>query len=111
MMKSVFIFFFLLVTLAFGADDGQPMGSDGGGPLILIVIALIGVCFALLVLGAGLLAVAIAAVSAAGLIALGIVSSSALIGIFRRRISAGFRVLHYQAFAPAALPAGAGAFW
>lgn len=44
-------------------------------------------------------------------IAIGIVSSSALIAILRQRFSAGFRALHYQLLAVIALPCGVGALW
>lgn len=54
--------------------------------------------FALLLLLAGLAAVAvgIVAICAAALIAVCVTSSSVMVGIFRRRVSSGLRAFHYQ---------------
>jgi hypothetical protein len=68
-------------------------------------------CIFLFLVGIGIVGAAIVAISAAIFTALGIVSSAALIGLLRRRFSSGFRALHYQLFAVAALPAGIGALW
>lgn len=111
-MRFAILLIFVFFKIALGADGGQPdeLPSDGG-PLFVFVFIFILMCVMLFLVGAGMVAAAIAVASAAVLIALGIVSSSALIGIFRRRFSSGFRALHYQIFAVAALPGGIGACW
>ena len=102
---------FLLATIALGATDEPPIDpSDDFSPM-LFAFALIGICIVLVLVGVGIVVAAIVAISAAILTALGIVSSAAFIGILRRRFSSGFRALHYQLFAVAALPAGIGALW
>ena len=42
---------------------------------------------------------------------LGMLFTSALTGIVRRKFSSGLRALHYQAYAVIALPVGAGLAW
>lgn len=69
---------------------------------ILVVLIVIGLCLAV---------AAITAVCLLVLIALGIISTSALTGILRRKFSSGLRALHYQACAAIALPVGAGLAW
>ncbi len=45
------------------------------------------------------------------LVGLGIVSTSAMVGVFRRRMSSGLRALHYQLCAALGAPAGAFLLW
>jgi hypothetical protein len=68
----------------------------------LVLLVLIGIGFAI-----GLACVACAAV----LVSLGVVSSSVLIGLVRRRFASGLRAFHYQALALIGWPCGVGAFW
>jgi hypothetical protein len=101
--------FFLFATVALGAADASPIDpSDDFSPMCFgfVFIALCGV---LVLIGLGVVAAGIAAVYSVILIALGIVSSAAFIGILRRRFSFGFHALHYQFFAVVGLPAGIGA--
>ena len=65
----------------------------------------------LVLIGIGIVIGLVCVACAAAFVALGIVSSSALIAILRRRFSAGFRALHYQLLAVIALPCGIGALW
>ncbi len=109
-LRPAILLVLVLAKVALGADDGQMEPRDDFS-LMLFVIAFIAMCVVLFLVGVGIVAAAVAVASAAVLIALGIVSSSAVIGIFRRRFSSGFRALHYQLFAVAALPAGIGACW
>ena len=108
-MKPAILLLFLFVTVALGATDEPPIdpSDDFGSP----AFALVCLCIVLFLVGVGIVVAATVAISAAILIALGIVSSAAFIGILRRRFSSGFRALHYQLFAIAALPAGVGALW
>ena len=111
-VKCAAVLFFLFVAVGFGAGDApQTDPSDDGSPVFLLAFGFIAGCVALFLIGAGIVATAILAVSGAILIALGMVSSSVFIGILRRRFSSGFRALHYQFFAIAAVPAGVGSLW
>ena len=111
LVKPAILLLFLFATVALGATDEPPIDpSDDFSPM-LFAFALIGFCLVLFLVGAGIVVVATVAISAAILTALGIVSSAAFIGILRQRFSSGFRALHYQLFAVAALPAGVGALW
>lgn len=110
-MKPAILLLFLFVTVALGTTDDLPIDtSDEIGPLV-IPIVLIFLCILLFLVGVGIVVAATVAISAAIFTALGIVSSAAFIGILRRRFSSGFRALHYQLFAVAAMPAGIGALW
>ena len=83
-------------------DDFAPGLFFGAIFFVAVLLVLIGIGIVI-----GLVCVGCAAV----FVALGIVSSSALIAILRRRFSAGFRALHYQLLAAIALPCGIGALW
>ena len=111
LVKPAILLLSLFVTVALGATDDLPIDtSDEIGPLV-IPIVFIFLCILLFLVGVGIFVAATVAFSAAVLTALGIVSSAAFIGILRRRFSSGFRALHYQLFAVAALPAGIGVLW
>lgn len=84
--------------------------SDDFSPM-LALLALLAILVMLVVLGICLAIAAITAVCLLILIALGILSTSALTGILRRKFSSGFRALHYQACAAIALPVGAALAW
>lgn len=67
---------------------------------VLLVLVGLGIVF-------GLACLALAAI----FVALGVISSSALVAILQRRFSAGLRALHYQLMALVGLPCGIGALW
>ena len=111
-VKPAITLLFLFTTVALGTSVSPPMEpGDGGGPLFFMALAFIGISIMLFLVGVGIVATGIAALSATILVALGIVSSAALVGILRRRFSSGFRAFHYQVCAIAAIPAGVGALW
>ena len=78
---------------------------------MLGAFTLVAIVIMLVLVGVGIVMAVILAISAAFLTALGIISSSALIGIFRRRFSSGLRAFHYQLCAAIALPWGIGILW
>lgn len=84
------------------ADDFSPF---------LFVVAMVAIATVLVLVGVGIVLAAVVVAAAAALAAIGVVSSAALIGVLRRRLSSGLRALHYQVFALAALPAGMGLVW
>jgi hypothetical protein len=96
------------VVVAEAADTLPP--DDGFDPALLFVALFFGAVFLVLV-GIGIIIGLVCVAFAAVFVALGVVSSSALIAILRRRFSAGFRALHYQVLALIALPCGIGALW
>jgi hypothetical protein len=105
------LLFFLVTGIAFGAADDPGFEPPDGSSPIMFGFVLIAFCVALFLVGVGIVVAAIVAVSVVILIALGIVSAAACIGLLRRRFSSGFRALHYQVCAVAALPAGVGALF
>lgn len=84
------------------SDDFSPMLAFMALLLILVMFILLGICLAVAAITAFCLLV---------LIALGILSTSAITGIIRRKFSSGLRALHYQACAAIALPVGAALAW
>jgi hypothetical protein len=96
---------FLLVALAatvFGATDAPSLDSDEPiSPMLLWVMFMFAIAAVCIV------AVAILAL----LIAVGMVSSATVVGLFRRRLSAGLRAFHYQFCAVLGMPGGIGAVW
>jgi len=92
------------------ASDTIPPVDDFGSPAVLLLFLLLGAVLLVLV-GIGIV-VGIACLACAAIfVALGVVSSSALVALFRRRFSAGLRALHYQLSALVGLPCGVGALW
>jgi hypothetical protein len=102
---------FLFATVALGAVNEPPVDPGDDFSPMLFCFALFGLCIVLVLIGVGIVIAAIVAASAAILVALGIVSTSALVGLLRRRFSSGLRAFHYQVCAVAALPAGVAALW
>jgi len=102
----------VFTTVALGATEAPDGGPAYDFSPAIFFAAMIVICVCLFLVAAGIVAGIIfgvvAVASATLLSALGIVSSSALIGIFRRRFSSGLRAFHYQICAVAALPAGMG---
>ena len=102
---------FTVTVVASTATLSQTVQSDNGfAPGLLFAVFFF--CAVLLVLiGIGI-AVGFACLACAAVfLGLGVISSSALIAIFRRRFSAGLRALHYQVLALVGLPCGIGALW
>lgn len=79
---------------------------DGGFGPFLVMIIFLGLAMVFFIIGV------VAGVIIAGctvlLAALGIVSSSALVGVCSRRVSLGIRALHYQVVAMVSVPGGIG---
>ncbi len=98
----------LLLTATLGAQETLPIDpSDDFSPL-LALMALLAILVMLIMLCICLALAVIAAICILILVALGIISTSALTGILRRKFSSGLRAFHYQACAAIAVAAGAG---
>jgi hypothetical protein len=100
---------FLLVALAatvFGASDAPALDWDEPiSPMLLwavFMFAIAAVCIVAVAILAGIIAL---------LIAVGMVSSATVVGLYRRRLSDGLRAFHYQFCAVLAMPGGIGAVW
>lgn len=105
--------FILLLILAYVRDavaSTTTPPDDGFDPGLLFA-ALFFSAVLLVLIGAGIVVGLACLACAAIFIALGVVSSSALVALFRRRFSAGLRALHYQLSALVGLPCGVGALW
>lgn len=88
-------------------SDAAPPGSTPAAVFVMVLY-----CIVMLVLiGIGIVLGLAFLICAAVFAALGIISSSALIALYRRRFSAGLRALHYQLSALVGLPCGIGALW
>jgi len=110
-MNRVILLLLLLAPIAFGASDAPQIDpSDDFSPM-LFPFALVGICIVLFLIGAGIVVATIVAISTSILVAFGIISSAAFVGILRRRFSSGLRAFHYQICAVATIPAGIGALW
>lgn len=102
---------FLLATrlLAAQAEMSIDTSDDFAPGQLFIVLIAIGTL--IILIGVGIFAAAVIAAATAIMVALGITSTAVLTGLLRRRFSSGLRVLHYQLFAVAAMPAGVGILW
>ncbi len=89
-------------------SDGHTSEDEEVGPLFLLLM--IGVA-CLLIIGAGAVIGVVVLASAAALLTLGIISSSAAIGLMRRRPGPAIRAFVIQVGAVAGIPFGIGAFW
>ncbi len=107
-VNRIILLSFLFAAAALGATDAPPVEpmDDSFSPLLFI-----GVLIVLFLIAVSIMVGVIAAVGTAIVVGLGIISSSAFIGLFRRRFSSGLRALHYQLCAVAALPAGIAVLW
>ena len=110
-MHRVLGILLFLTSSAFAQAAEAPLDPGDDFSPMLFLMAVLAILVMLVVLGICLAVAAITAVCLLVLIALGIVSTSALTGILRRRFSSGLRALHYQACAAIALPVGAGLAW
>src|SRR5947209_2441933 len=100
-----------MTSVVVSAEAANNLPPDNGFDPGLLFVALFFGAVLLVLVGIGIIMGLVCAVCAALFVALGIVSSSAIIAILRRRFSAGFRALHYQVLALVALPCGIGALW
>jgi hypothetical protein len=110
-MHRVLGLLFFLTLPVFAAAAEVPMEPVDDFSPMLFLMAILGILVMLVVLGICLAVAAITAVCLLVLIALGILSTSALTGLLRRKFSSGLRALHYQACAAIALPVGAALAW
>jgi len=110
-MRPAVLVYFLLATVALGATGAPPGDADDGFAPMLLPAALFCICVLLILLGIGIGLAGVMALCASILAALGIASSSVIIGIFRRRFSSGLRAFHYQVLAALGWPAGIGLLW
>jgi hypothetical protein len=103
----------LMVAVAAGQESVDPTALDPADDFspMLFLFALIAVCVMLFLLGVAIVVGVVAALALGLLVALGIISSSALLGILRRKFSTGLRALHYQLCGVAMIPAGIGVLW
>ena len=102
---------FAMTSVVVATEVADTLPSDDGFDPGLLFVALFFGAVLLVLVGIGIIIGLVCLACAAVFVALGIVSSSALIAILRRRFSAGFRALHYQVLALIALPCGIGALW
>jgi hypothetical protein len=111
-MKPSILLLFLFAAVAFGATDSPPVdANEEGFNLFLFGFLVVGICIVLFLFAVSIVLGIIAAVATTILVALGIISLSAFVGLLHRRFSSGFRALHYQVCAVAAMPAAIGALW
>ena len=110
-MKAAVPVLFLFSTIALGATDTPAIDPGDDFSPMCFAFVLMALCIVLVLIGIGIVVAAVVTVSVTILMALGIVSASACIGVLQRRVSSGFRALHYQLCAAVALPAGVGVLW
>lgn len=111
--KWVALISLLAMGAALGATGSLPAeeyiddGPDPGLGLMLLLAVLLVLVLVGVGLVVGLFALAVLAIFTA----LGVISSSVLLGLYRQRFSSGLRAFHYQICALAAFPAGMAALW
>jgi hypothetical protein len=107
----VLMFTFVMGAAASTAVLSQPAPPDNGfAPGLLFAVVLIGAVF-LVLIGIGIVIGLACLTCAAIFIALGIISTSALVALFLQRFSTGLRALHYQLSGLVGLPCGIGILW
>jgi len=111
MLKSTTAFLLLLTTAARGAIEETGIDPADDFSPMLFVMTMIALCVFIILIGIGIVLALVTAAFCFLLVTLGILSTSALTGIFRGKFSSGLRALHYQACAALALPAGIAIFW
>jgi hypothetical protein len=104
-MNLAFSFLWLIAAIRLGAEFDDPSMDGPFSPMLLMLLSTL----FLVVLVILVLAIIVIVVTA--LTAIGIVSSSALIGVFRRRWSTGLRAFHYQLCAVLGVACGIGLTW
>jgi len=102
---------FAMSTVVVAAEVADAVPPDDDFAPGLLFGALFFGAVLLVLIGIGIVVGLVGVAGAVAFIALGIVSSSALIAILQRRFSAGFRALHYQLLAVIGLPGGIGGLW
>lgn len=115
-MKSATLIFLSMLAFAMTAAASSPTLSDAVPPDSgfapgLLFAALFSCAVLLVLVGIGIVIGVAFLACASVFIALGVISTSALIAIVKRRFSAGLRALHYQLSALIGLPCGIGALW
>lgn len=100
----------LLVVQAAGQAVDAVAVDDGAEPF-LMVLSLAALAVVLVLVGAGVVIAAVIAASLAALALAGVVSTSLLVGLYRRRLSSGLRMLYFQLGAVSGVPAGVGLLW
>ena len=88
-----------------------PAGPDDDFAPMLLPVMLLLLAICLVLIGVGIVLALVGAACMAALVALGIVSSSAAVALWRRQATAGVRALHYQVCAAVGAPAGVVAWW
>jgi len=73
-VKPAILLFLLFATTALGATDSPPIDPIDDFSPMLFAFALVGICLVLFLVGVGIVVAAVVAISAAILVALGIVS-------------------------------------
>ncbi len=109
--RAIIVFFMCAATSVMAADALSADPDDGFGPMLMFGIVVIFGCVALSLVGIGIVVAATAALALAAMTMLGIISTSVLTGIFKRRFSTGIRAFHYQLCAALGVPAGVGVLW
>ncbi len=107
-MIVAFALLILLLPNAFAGVESPQFDPADGPPVAVVFLMLLGFALALFIAGLGFGFAIFTAGCAALLVAIGIVSSSVLIGVLRRRISAGVRAFHYMMCAAIAAPVTVG---
>jgi hypothetical protein len=101
----------MLVATSVAAESPGTNQTDNGFAPGLLLMLLVVVLAVLVLIGFGMAVGTVCIACAAIFVALGVVSSSALVALWKRRFSAGLRALHYQLSALIGLPCGIGVFW
>ena len=94
----------LLSVPAFAGVESPQFDPADGPPFVVVFLMLLGFALALFIAGLGFGFAIFSAGCAALLVAVGIVSSSVMIGVLRGRVSAGVRAFHYLLCAAIAAP-------
>jgi hypothetical protein len=109
--RAALVFFISVAPSLMAADAALQNPDDGVAPMVMFAIAVVFTCVALALVGIGIVLAATAALALAAMTMLGIISTSVLAGIFKRRFSSGIRAFHYQLCAALGMPAGIGVLW
>lgn len=108
---GLFVLGFFRIATAASPDEPPPSTDDDDFTPAIFFIMIVFLILFLILLGVGVGIAMVLVVLCAALAGLGILSSSALIGLANRKFSSGLRAFHYQALAAAGLPAGVCGLW